>query len=177
MLPQDIARIRQLGFFPGSTIGNFAPPEAIDVLGAMRETLAPGAALIVGVDLKKDARVLVEAYNDSAGVTAAFNLNLLARANRELGADFDLSSFRHEAIYDPLRGRIEMHLVSVKEQTVRLLGDRFHFHAGERIHTENSYKYSIEQFAELAGAAGWRVSRCWTDSRGWFSVFKLRGDL
>jgi uncharacterized SAM-dependent methyltransferase len=143
----------------------------------MRDTLSPGAALVVGVDLKKEARVLVEAYNDSAGVTAAFNLNLLVRANRELGADFDVCAFRHEAIYDPLEGRIEMHLVSQKEQTVGLLGERFHFRAGERIHTENSYKFSVEQFSRLARAAGWRVDRLWTDARGWFCVFELRGDL
>jgi len=173
-LPQDVAEIRQLGFFPGSTIGNFDPPEAVEILGLMRRTLAPQSAFVIGVDLKKDARVLVEAYNDSAGVTAAFNLNLLARANRELGADFDLAAFRHEAIYDPLKGRIEMHLVSVGEQTVELLGERFHFRPGERIHTENSYKFSIEQFSDLARAAGWRVSRFWTDARGWFSVFELR---
>jgi len=173
-LPEDVAQMRQLGFFPGSTIGNFAPPEAVDVLRAMRRTLAPGSAFVIGVDLKKDARVLVEAYNDSAGVTAAFNLNLLARANRELGADFNLADFRHEAIYDPLKGRIEMHLVSVKEQTIELLGEHFHFRAGERIHTENSYKFSIEQFSGLARAAGWRVSRFWTDAHGWLSVFELR---
>ncbi len=177
VLPQDIAQMPQLGFFPGSTIGNFAPPEAVAVLRAMRDTLSPGAALVVGVDLKKEARVLVEAYNNSAGVTAAFNLNLLVRANRELGADFDVCAFRHEAIYDPLEGRIEMHLVSLKEQTIGLLGERFHFRAGERIHTENSYKFSVEQFSRLARAAGWRVDRFWTDGRGWFCVFELQGDL
>lgn len=175
LLPKDVAQMKQLGFFPGSTIGNFAPCEAIDLLRAMRRTLADGSALIVGVDLKKDARVLIEAYNDKAGITAAFNLNLLARANRELGATFDVSAFRHEAIYDPLNGRIEMHLVSVKEQTVELLGERFQFRAGERIHTENSYKFSIEQFSELAHAGGWRIGSFWTDARGWFSVFELRG--
>jgi L-histidine Nalpha-methyltransferase len=173
-LPEDVAQMQQLGFFPGSTIGNFAPPEAVDVLRAMRQTLAPGSAFVIGVDLKKDARVLVEAYNDSAGVTAAFNLNLLARANRELGADFNLADFRHEAIYDPLKGRIEMHLVSLKELTIELLGEHFHFRAGERIHTENSYKFSIEQFSGLARAAGWRVGRFWTDARGWFAIFELR---
>jgi len=174
LLPEDVAQMRQLGFFPGSTIGNFTPPETVGVLRAMHKTLAPGSALIIGVDLKKDARVLVEAYNDSAGVTAAFNLNLLARANRELGADFDLAAFRHEAIYDPLEGRIEMHLVSVKEQTVGLLGERFHFRAGECIHTENSYKFSVEQFSLLARAARWRVGRYWSDTRGLFTVFELR---
>jgi dimethylhistidine N-methyltransferase len=176
LLPEDVAEMKQLGFFPGSTIGNFAPPETVSVLRAIHETLAPESALIIGVDLKKDTRVLLEAYNDSAGVTAAFNLNLLARANRELSADFDLAAFRHEAIYDPLEGRIEMHLVSVKEQTIGLLGERFHFRAGEHIHTENSYKFSMEQFSLLARAAGWHVSRFWIDTRGLFAVFRLCGE-
>jgi len=174
LLPQDVGQLRQLGFFPGSTIGNFDPSEAVEVLRAIRRTLARGSALIIGVDLKKEARVLVEAYNDSAGVTAAFNLNLLARANRELGADFELAAFRHEALYDPLKGRIEMRLVSVKEQIVGVLGERFHFGAGESIHTENSYKFSVEQFSRIARAAGWRVRRFWTDVRGWFALFDLR---
>ncbi|MFY9655728.1 MAG: L-histidine N(alpha)-methyltransferase [Methylocystis sp.] len=174
LLPADVGRMKQVGFFPGSTIGNFDPPSALALLRAMRRTLARGSALVIGVDLKKDARVLIEAYNDAAGVTAAFNLNLLARANRELGAEFDLAAFRHEAIYDPLKGRIEMHLVSVKEQRIEILGERFHFRVGERIHTENSYKFSLEQFSALARAADWRVSRHWTDARGWFAVFELR---
>ena len=172
-LPGHVRRMNQLGFFPGSTIGNFDPPSAVALLRAMRRTLAQDSALVIGVDLKKDARSLIEAYNDSAGVTAAFNLNLLARANRELGADFDLSAFRHEAIYDPLKGRIEMRLVSVRAQSVGILGERFHFRVGERIHTENSYKFSFEQFSELACAAGWRVSRSWTDAREAFAVFEL----
>jgi dimethylhistidine N-methyltransferase len=176
LLPEDVGQMKQLGFFPGSTIGNFDPPAAVDVLRAMRRTLARESALVIGVDLKKDARVLVEAYNDAAGVTAAFNLNLLVRANRELGAGFDLAAFRHEAIYDPLKGRIEMHLVSVKEQMVELLGERFHFHAGERIHTENSYKFTVDQFSGIARAAGWRVKRFWTDARGWFTLFELRDE-
>ncbi len=174
LLPADVGRMAQLGFFPGSTIGNFDPPSAVALLRAMRWTLARDSALVIGVDLKKDARMLIEAYNDSAGVTAAFNLNLLARANRELGADFDLDAFRHEAVYDPLKGRIEMRLVSVRAQSAGILGERFHFRVGERIHTENSYKFSFEQFSALAGAAGWRVSRSWTDAREWFSLFKLR---
>jgi dimethylhistidine N-methyltransferase len=172
-LPGDVRRLDQLGFFPGSTIGNFDPQSAVALLRAMRRTLAQDSALIIGVDLKKDPRRLIEAYNDSAGVTAAFNLNLLQRANRELGADFDLSAFRHEAVYDPLKGRIEMRLVSLREQTVEVLGLRFHFRVGERIHTENSYKFSVEQFSTLVCAAGWRVSRSWTDAREGFAVFEL----
>ncbi len=172
-LPEDIKRRKKLGFFPGSTIGNFAPTGAVLLLRAMRKTLSPGGALVIGVDLKKDARVLVDAYDDRQGVTAAFNLNLLARMNSELGADFDLAAFRHEAIYDPLKGRIEMHLVSLKDQAVAVAGATFHFRAGEKIHTENSYKYSIEQFGELARLAGWSVKRVWTDANNWFSVQKL----
>jgi dimethylhistidine N-methyltransferase len=176
-LPGDVRGMDQLGFFPGSTIGNFDPPSAVALLRAMRRTLAQGSTLVIGVDLKKDARMLIEAYNDAAGVTAAFNLNLLARANRELGADFDRSAFRQEAIYDPLKGRVEMRLVSLREQTVEILGLRFQFRVGERIHTENSYKFSFEQFSALACVAGWRVSRSWTDARGWFALFELSGAL
>jgi uncharacterized SAM-dependent methyltransferase len=129
--------------------------------------------LIIGVDLKKDAGKLVRAYNDSAGVTAAFNLNLLERINRELGASIDPDTFRHRAIYDPREGRIEMHLVSEVAQDILILGRRFHFGAGESIHTENSYKYSIDEFRELAKSAGWTPARTWTDGGRQFSVHEL----
>lgn len=129
--------------------------------------------LIIGVDLKKDAGKLVRAYDDRTGVTAAFNLNLLARINRELGANFDLKGFKHKAIYIARDGRIEMHLVSSKEQSVRLLGRRILFRAGESIHTENSYKYSVGQFRDLARAANWHPGRVWTDPRELFSVHEL----
>jgi uncharacterized SAM-dependent methyltransferase len=129
--------------------------------------------LIVGVDLKKDARTLVRAYNDSAGITAAFNLNLLVRINRELGSAIDISNFRHEAIYDPLRGRIEMHLESVVEHTTHISGRKFHFHAGESIHTENSYKYTVAEFQDLARKAGWSTGRVWTDGGAQFSIHEL----
>ena len=135
--------------------------------------LSPGGRLIVGVDLKKDARKLVLAYDDAAGITAAFNLNLLVRINRELGGTFDLDAFQHEAIYNPREGRIEMHLESMRNQEVRVVGRRIRFRAGERIHTENSYKYSVSQFQELARSANWQPHRVWTDQDNLFSVHEL----
>lgn len=172
-LPPDLAQPRRLGFFPGSTIGNFSPYAATNLLGAMRHLLSPESKLIVGVDLKKDARKLIRAYNDAAGVTAAFNLNLLARINRELGGSFDLDGFRHEAIYDPREGRVEMHIVSTRNQAVSIRGLWFRFSAGETIHTENSYKYSIGQFQDISCAAGWLPGRVWTDDQNLFSVHEL----
>lgn len=175
-LPPDLAEPRKLGFFPGSTIGNFSPFAAKNLLGAMRCLLAPDGCLIVGVDLKKDARTLIRAYNDAAGVTAAFNLNLLDRINRELEGSFDLAGFRHEAIYDPREGRVEMHIVSMRDQAVRIQGLWFRYFAGETIHTENSYKYSIPQFQDIACSAGWLPGRVWTDSGNLFSVHELISD-
>jgi dimethylhistidine N-methyltransferase len=172
-LPAHVATASKLGFFPGSTIGNFPPVAARRLLRVMQGILTPGRRLIVGVDLKKDARQLLHAYNDKAGITAAFNLNLLARINRELEGTFDLSGFRHEAIYNPGEGRIEMHLVSIKEQWVRIRGRWFRFGAGETIHTENSYKYSIGQFQDLARGAGWLPGRAWTDNENLFCVHEL----
>lgn len=173
LLPQDLRTRRKLGFFPGSTIGNFGPTDAVRLLRSFGLGLSGASRLIVGVDLKKEARKLVAAYNDSRGVTAAFNLNLLARINRALEADIDLDSFRHEAIYDPRAGRIEMHLVSEIAQDIQVLGRRFRFKAGESIHTENSYKYTIDQFRETARAAGWQAGRLWTDADRQFSVHEL----
>ncbi len=172
-LPADLARRHKTGFFPGSTIGNLTPAGAQRLLRVFRALLSPGGRLIVGVDLKKDARKLVLAYNDAAGVTAAFNLNLLARINREIGAAIDLGAFRHEAIYNARDGRIEMHLVSRRDQDVRVAGRRFRFRTGESIHTENSYKYSVRQFQDLAGASGWLPRRVWTDAGNLFSVHEL----
>ena len=172
-LPADLAGCHKTGFFPGSTIGNLTPLEAQRLLRVFRAVLSPGGRLIVGVDLKKDLGVLLPAYNDAAGVTAAFNLNLLARINRELGGNFDLDAFRHEAIYNPRDGRIEMHLTSAADQDVRVRGRRFHFRKGETIHTENSYKYSVRQFQDLARSAGWNPTRVWTDPRALFSVHEL----
>lgn len=157
-------------YFPGSTIGNLTPEEAHAFLSMSRGV---AARMLVGVDLKKDPALLHAAYNDAAGVTAAFNLNLLARINRELGADFDLRRWRHYAFYNPAAGRIEMHLVSMQIQRVALGKHRFRFAAGETIHTENSYKYSLEGFRELAARAGFRASRAWTDRRGLFALHGL----
>ncbi len=172
-LPEDLRDRPRIGFFPGSTIGNFQPSEAIDLLRIMHDTLGVAARLIVGVDLRKDLGALLPAYNDAAGVTAAFNKNLLVRANRELGADFDLDGFVHEAIFNAEKSRIEMHLVSRQAQTVSLLGKRFAFRPGETIHTENSHKYTVAAFQALAGQAGWAARREWVDDEGLFSVHEL----
>jgi dimethylhistidine N-methyltransferase len=172
-LPVEIAGLPKVGFFPGSTIGNFEPHEASRFLRSAREILGQGAQMIVGADLEKDERVLYDAYNDAAGVTARFNLNVLVRMNRELGGNFDLSAFTHRAIYNRERHRIEMHLISQKQQDVRMLGTSFSFRPGESIHTENSYKYSIERFAALARGAGWQVRESWTDAKAMFSVHAL----
>jgi dimethylhistidine N-methyltransferase len=162
-----------VGFFPGSTIGNFEPHEACRFLRSAREILGAGALMVIGADLEKDERVLYDAYNDSAGVTARFNLNVLVRINRELGGNFDLSAFTHRAIYNRERHRIEMHLISKKTQTVRMVGTSFSFRPGESIHTENSYKYSVERFAALARGSGWKVRESWTDTNRMFSVHAL----
>jgi dimethylhistidine N-methyltransferase len=161
---------RRVVYFPGSTIGNFDPPEVVRFLARLRELCAPGGAVLVGADLRKDRKVLEAAYDDAAGVTAEFNLNLLLRVNRELGADFDLGRFRHRAVWDEGRGRVEMHLVSTAAQTVRVDGESFSFAPGEEIHSESSYKYDLEGFAGLAAAAGLAVARVWLDERRWFSV-------
>jgi dimethylhistidine N-methyltransferase len=172
-LPADLADRPRTGFFPGSTIGNLTPPEAASLLRAFAACLGADGRLIVGVDLKKDARRLHMAYNDAQGVTAAFNLNLLARINRELAGTFDLAAFRHEAVYNPREGRIEMHLRSMRRQVVGVLGRTFRFGAGERIHTENSYKYTVPQFQDLARSAGWQPTQVWTDPDNLFSVHEL----
>ena len=172
-LPDAVAAMPKVGFFPGSTLGNFEPHEACAFLRSAREILGRNARMIIGVDLEKNERVLYEAYNNKAGVTARFNLNLLHRINRELGGNFDVSAFTHRAIYNRDRHRIEMYLISRKAQTVRVLGRTFSFRAGESIHTENSYKYSPERFAGLARGSGWIPSHCWSDAAGMFSVHAL----
>ena len=172
-LPAEAAGMAHTGFFPGSTIGNFEPHEACAFLRHAGRMLGRGATLIIGVDLVKDVSVLNAAYDDAAGVTAKFNLNLLARINRELGANFDLASFSHEAFYNAERHRIEMHLASKKRQKVRVAGRAIEFRAGETIHTENSYKFTIESFGALARGAGWTPAAVWTDTRGYFSVHAL----
>ena len=172
-LPDAVGAMPKVGFFPGSTLGNFEPHEACGFLRSARDILGQGAQMVIGVDLEKDERVLYEAYNDKAGVTARFNLNVLHRINRELGGNFDLSAFRHRAIYNRERHRIEMHLISRRAQTARVLGRSFSFRAGETIHTENSYKYSLERFIALARGSGWTPRESWTDSAGMFSVHAL----
>jgi L-histidine N-alpha-methyltransferase len=165
------ARAPRLVYFPGSTIGNLTPEEAHAFLVM---THGQAARMLVGVDLRKDANVLHAAYNDPRRVTAAFNLNLLTRINRELGADFDLKRFAHYAFYNAAAGRIEMHLVSLARQTVRIGRHRFHFDAGESIHTENSYKYSVEGFRALAARAGYEAKKVWTDAKGLFALHGLQ---
>ncbi len=164
------ARARRVVYFPGSTIGNLDPEEAHAFLAMTR---GQAGRMLVGVDLKKDANVLHAAYNDSRRVTAAFNLNLLARINHELGANFDLRRFAHYAFYNAAAGRIEMHLVSLARQTVRVGKHRFGFDQGESIHTENSYKYSVDGFRALAGRAGYAGKKVWTDRRGLFALHGL----
>ena len=158
-------------FFPGSTIGNFEPALARDFLRRICQLCGKNGGLIIGVDLQKPREVLEAAYNDRAGVTAEFNLNLLVRLNRELGADFDLPLWRHRAIYNEPFGRIEMHLVSSAEQTVHLGGRAFHFARDEKIVTEFSHKYTRENFAALAAAAGFHLANTWTDPQQLFAVF------
>jgi dimethylhistidine N-methyltransferase len=173
-LPDVAGEAARVGFFPGSTIGNFTRDQAVDFLATVAGDLGSGSGLLIGVDLRKDANILHAAYNDAAGVTAAFNLNLLARINRELGGDFDLDAFAHEARWIDHAGRIEMHLVSRADQTVRIGGRRFSFAAGETIHTEDSHKYTIDGFQALAARAGWLAERFWTDAGDLFSIHYLR---
>lgn len=172
--PGRVAR-RIVVFFPGSTIGNFTPREAQQFLGQVREVTGASGGLLIGVDLKKDPRILHAAYNDAAGVTAAFNLNLLVRLNRELAGDFVVEQFAHYASYNALVGRIEMYLVSLREQRVQVGGVEIDLECGESIFTESSYKYTLEQFAQVAAGAGFRVGEVWRDEEGLFSVQRLVG--
>ncbi len=177
-LPPEVGGMPVIGFFPGSTIGNLDPATARRFLSQVRATLGARAAFLVGVDLRKEASVLVPAYDDAQGVTAAFNRNLLARLNREAGGDFDLASFRHVAVWNDRDSRIEMHLESLRAQTAHVAGVTFSFAAGETIHTENSYKHTVEGFQALAASAGWRPERIWTDPHRLFSLHLLRnGEL
>ncbi len=173
-LPRAAKNVRRLGFFPGSTIGNLEPAEAIAFLRGARRLLGDDGALILGVDLRKDERQLHDAYNDSAGVTAAFTLNLLRRMNRELDATFDLSAFAHEAFYNSKEGRIEIYFRSLADQTVRVCGRSFAFKKGERVHTEYSYKYDIPGIEGLARSGGFRVTEVWTDEGRRFAVACLQ---
>ena len=166
-----------LGFFPGSTIGNFTPDAAVDLMTQLGRTLGPRSRLLIGVDTTQDPALLIPAYDDAAGVTAEFDLNLLDRINRELDGDFNRHDFRHFARHDPQQGRIEMHLVSQRAHDVHVRGRTFSFAAGETIHTENCYKYSPSQFLHMAHAAHWRCERSWQDGgRTGFTVYLLRRD-
>jgi dimethylhistidine N-methyltransferase len=173
-LPHVVARLPHAGFFPGSTIGNFEPHDASAFLGHAGRMLGAGAILIIGIDLVKDTTVLNAAYDDAAGVTAKFNLNLLTRINRELEGTFDLENFSHQAFYNTERRRVEMHLASRKRQTVSVCGRSFSFRAGETIHTESSYKYTVESFLALARGSGWTPLAAWCDAQSYFSVQALK---
>ena len=172
-LPEAAKAMPKVGFFPGSTLGNFEPDEACAFLRSARDILGRDAQMVIGVDLEKDERLLCEAYNDEAGVTARFNLNVLVRINRELGGNFDISAFSHRAVYNRDHHRIEMHLISRKALTARVLGKNFSFRAGESIHTESSYKYSLDRFTALARGSGWTPLESWIDPAGMFSVHAL----
>ncbi|HTR15872.1 MAG TPA: L-histidine N(alpha)-methyltransferase [Acetobacteraceae bacterium] len=172
-LPTAIAGRPRLGFFPGSTIGNLEPAAARRFLARARRALGPEALFLVGADLRKDPALLLPAYDDAAGVTARFNLNVLVRLNHEAGADFDLAAFAHRAVWNEAESRIEMHLVSLRAQAVRVGGTTIRFAAGETIHTENSYKNTEAAFTALAEAAGWGALRLWTDPGRLFAVHLL----
>ncbi len=169
-LPAETATAPRLGFFPGSTIGNFVARSAVDLLRAMKATLGEGSRLVIGMDRIKEVDVLVRAYDDAAGVTAAFNLNLLHRINAELDGDVPVDAFRHRAIWNDEMSRIEMHLEAMREVAFTVSGARFAMRAGETIHTENSHKYGHRDSRLLLRAAGWGVIGEWTDEKSWFSI-------
>lgn len=167
------AKARRVGFFPGSTLGNFTRKDAVEFLASAAQSLGPGGGMVIGIDLKKDEALLNAAYNDSQGVTAAFNLNLLERINRELNANFDLDGFEFRAHYDDAKGRVESYLYSNRDQTMRVNGETFRFDKGEAIHTENSHKFSIAEFREIAREADFEHKRVWTDDGRLFSIHYL----
>jgi L-histidine Nalpha-methyltransferase len=172
-IPPLPVRARRIGFFPGSSIGNFHPPEAIAFLTRVRQTLGRDGAIVLGVDRRKDVATLDAAYNDARGVTADFNRNVLARLNRELCADFDLSRWRHRAFFNDAASRIEMYLESLAPQCVTIAGERIGFEAGQTIWTESSYKYDLERLRVVVAAAGFEITRLWTDARELFWVAYL----
>lgn len=169
-VPYPPGGAHRVAFFPGSSLGNFEPNDAPAFLANIGRALGPGSGMLIGIDLKKDPALLHAAYNDSRGITAQFNLNLLRRINLELEGTFALGNFRHHAFYNGARGRVEMHLVSRIAQEVRVSGERIPFRAGESVHTENSYKYSAEEFQAVAREAGYEPQHCWTDPQSLFSV-------
>jgi L-histidine Nalpha-methyltransferase len=167
---------KTVGFFPGSTIGNFEPEAVVAFLDHCGKLLGPGAEMLIGADVKKDKAILDAAYNDAEGLNAAFNLNLLHRIAKELDSDIAIDDFAHVAFYNPDEGRVELYIKSLKDQSVVIAGRRFSFAAGEMIHTENSYKYAIPEFRTLAARAGFKALDTWTDAEGKFSVHYLRRD-
>ena len=173
-LPPQVGNGPRLMFYPGSSIGNFAPDTAVEFLRRVRDA-APGGGLLIGVDLLKPAHVLQRAYDDGLGVTAAFNLNLLRHVNRLLGSDFNVTQWRHVAVFDAAQSRVEMHLEARCDLQVRWPGGSLLRRAGERVHTESSCKYSVEGFDALLRRAGYTRTRCWTDPQGWFAVFVAHG--
>jgi dimethylhistidine N-methyltransferase len=173
-LPEEIASSPRVGFFPGSTIGNYEPHEAGRLLGLLAKTLGRNSILVTGIDLVKDAGILASAYDDAEGVTARFNLNLLKRINRDLEGNFDLKAFQHRAFFNEVEGRVEMHLISTYRQEVCVKGRVFRFDAGETIHTENSYKYTVGSFQNLASESGWSPLGFWTDRLFSVHAFSVR---
>lgn len=173
-LPEGTEEAHRIVFFPGSTIGNMHPEEAVEFLQHAADVAGPAGGMLLGVDLAKEPAVLNAAYNDAAGVTARFNKNLLTRINRELEGDFDPRQFAHKAFFNEEESRIEMHLESLQEQQVSVAGQRFSFAAGELLHTENSYKYSLEAFQDLAQDAGFEPCQVWTDPEQLFSVHYMK---
>ncbi|VAW95722.1 FIG00856872: hypothetical protein [hydrothermal vent metagenome] len=169
-LPYNLDDVHKVAFFPGSSIGNFEPSDAVKFLENIAEIVKPGGGILIGVDLKKDSETLNAAYNDSTGATAEFNLNLLTRINQELNADFDLNSFEHTAFYNDKKSRVEMHLKSKKHQVVSVSNNDISFLENETIHTENSYKYTLKEFKSLLRTAGFEPMRAWTDDNDLFSV-------
>jgi dimethylhistidine N-methyltransferase len=165
-----IPPLRNIVYFPGSTIGNFSPEAALELLNVMWQEAGRDGGLLIGIDLQKDPAIIERAYNDASGVTAEFNLNVLRRLNSEFGADFDLDAYRHEAVYNAEAGRIEMYLVSKRAQAFRVGGRSFAIDAGERILTEHSHKYTLHGFAAMAGAAGFRLEESWMDEDRMFAV-------
>ncbi len=172
-LPPEIDGQPRFGFFPGSTIGNLDRETAHRFLSEVRQTLGANARFLVGADLRKSSAILLPAYDDSQDVTAAFNLNMLAHLNREIGCDFDLDAFFHRAVWNEVESRIEMHLVSLRRQEVSVAGSTISFEDGETIHTESSYKHTIAGFQAMAEAAGWHPERVWADPQNLFSIHLL----
>ena len=175
-LPKSVRLTPKLGFFPGSTIGNLNRTDALAFLKDTARLVGHHGALLIGVDLKKSLDLLLPAYNDENGVTAEFNLNLLHRINRELDGDIDVARFAHQAVYNAHAGRIEIYIVSLADQDITVCGQRIALAAGERIHTENSHKYSVEEFQALATEAGWQPAQVWTDPEQLFSIHYLRAE-